>query len=279
MDHFFENREILKNVLSSAGLITLFFLAKFTVNRLLKKNDRLTVETRRRWIVNTRGLLVLSLMVGLAFIWAVELRTLALSVVALAVALVVGTKELILCVCGSFLRTVTREFSLGDRIEIDGVRGDVIDQNLLSTTILEIGPGTFTHQYTGRTVSIPNSTFLTNNLVNESFTQDYVLHVFTIPTNRSDNWQEAERILLQAAEAECLGYAKDARYHFAELGKSQGLETPSLEPRVLVHLADPETINLVLRICVPARRKGRIEQAILRRFLDPNHWGSASDAG
>src|SRR5690606_32112227 len=79
-----------------------------------------------------------------------ELRTVAISIVAIAVAFVVATKELILCITGSILKMASRSFVIGDRIQVKDFRGDVIDQNLLATTILEVGPGKLTHQRTGR---------------------------------------------------------------------------------------------------------------------------------
>ena len=44
------------------------------------------------------------------------------------------------------MRATSRSFKLGDRIEIGDYRGDVIDYNLFTTTILETGPGKLTLQ-------------------------------------------------------------------------------------------------------------------------------------
>jgi len=52
---------------------------------------------------------------------------------------------------------VTKAYALGDRIEIGSIGGNVVDHNALTTTILEIGPGQTSHQYTGRAMVIPNS--------------------------------------------------------------------------------------------------------------------------
>src|SRR5690606_21856396 len=120
-----------------------------------------------------------------------------LSVVALAVALVVATKELILCITGSILKTGAQSFKIGDRIQIKDFRGDVIDQNLFATTIMEIGPGKLTHQRTGRVTVLPNSLFVSEPVINESYTHDYVLHVFTVPFKRQDDWQSAQKSLLE----------------------------------------------------------------------------------
>ena len=96
--------------------------------------------------------------VGLVLIWPEQLRTLALFLV--AVAIVLATKELIRYLTGGFLKMAARSFPIGDRVEVNNLRGDVINQTMLTTTIMEIGPGQLTHQYTGRSIALPSSIFL-----------------------------------------------------------------------------------------------------------------------
>jgi len=224
-------------------------------------------EARLRWLVDLRNSLLAITFLGLVFIWAKELQTFAVSVVALAVAFVIATKELIQCVSGSVLRTTQNVYSIGDRIEVGGFRGDVIDQGMLTTTLLEIGPGRSFHMHTGRTVVIPNSLLLTAPVVNESAMEQYVVHVFSIPLRVEDDWQRAEEILIEAANEECQPYLDEARRHMETLEKTHGFSSPSVEPRVAVQLADPGKIELLVRVPSPVGRQGRIEQAVLLRFL------------
>jgi small-conductance mechanosensitive channel len=247
-------------------VIAVVFLRMLSVRAVLRF-DRQLPEIRRRWIVNIRNASIFVLLVGLTLIWAQELRTIAVSFLALAVALVIATKELILCVSGAVIRTSTHSYSVGDRIEIAGKRGDVIDQNIFTTTLLEIGPGHGSHQYTGRAIVIPNSLLLNNPLTNESYTEDFVLHVFPIPLWAEEDWQKAELILLEAANIECAPFLQEARRSMERLENKHGLDSPTVAPRVTVQIPEPGKVNLLLRIPTPARRIGRLEQAILRRFL------------
>lgn len=169
---------------------------------------------------------------------------------------------------GLFLRTLSRSFSIGDRIEVNGVRGDVIDQTLLTTTVLEIGPGTLSHQQTGRAITLPNKIFLECNVVNESYTDDFVLHTIVVSLYRLEDWKLAESLLLKIAGEETAGYMEDARKYFTMMGVKRGVELPSLEPRVILSFPDHKSVNLMLRACVPARAKGRVEQKMVRKFLD-----------
>jgi len=180
---------------------------------------------------------------------------------------VIATKELLLNVTGFLFRSSSHFFSIGDRIEIGEIRGDVIDQTIMGVTLLEIGSGMKTHQYTGRAIFIPNSVFLNSPVNNETYMKDYVFHIITIPLKADVGWPKAEKALLMAANKVCGPYFKDAETHMGHLAKKHSLDAPTVAPRVHVQLPEPERINLVLRVPIPGRRRGRIEQRILRQYL------------
>jgi small-conductance mechanosensitive channel len=251
----------------------LLFIIVITLRALLARYIRKSVqstELRRRWLVQTRNALILILLFGLIVIWAEELRTLALSVVAIAVAFVVATKELILCLTGSILKTGARSFNIGDRIQVKDFRGDVIDQNLLATTILEVGPGKITHQRTGRMTVIPNALFVSEPVINESFTHDYVLHVFTVPFKREDNWRLAQEMFLKSANKHCKPFLKEVKAYMKQVSEDRGLEVPSVDPRVTIQVPAAGEIHLIIRIPVKSGQRSYLEQAILSDVLSDN---------
>ena len=247
---------------TTLALMVVVLVMRALLSKVIRSSIQST-ELRRKWLVQTRNGLILLFLLGLVLIWGEELRTLALSIVAIAVAFVVATKELILCFMGSLVKGGARSFDIGDRIQVKDFRGDVIDQNLLATTILEVGPGKLTHQRTGRATVIPNSLFVSEPVINESFTEDYVLHVFTVPFKREDNWQKAQEVLLEVTQAQCEPYLEAARKYMRRLGDRRGLEVPVVDPRVSLQVPVAGEIHLVVRYpCRPAQRSA-IEQAIL----------------
>ncbi len=226
------------------------------------------VEDRRRLVVGVRNVALLVLIGALIVVWNEVIQSLLLSVVAIAAALVLATKEFLLCISGAVWRTASRAFDVGDRIEVSGYRGDVIDHGLLATTLLEVGPGEHTNQASGRAIVLPNSVFLTHPMVNETFTDAYVLHPFEIKVPRDIEWKKAERVLLEAATAECAPFLEDAKASLAKQIARHSLPNLGLDPRVSIELSDPTKIGLLVRVPVPVRQKSKIEQAILRRFLE-----------
>ena len=243
------------------------FLLRFVLMKMLTRSKDLPSSVVRRYQLNISSVLWFLFLIGLAFIWASEIRMMALSLVAFAVAMVLATKELILCAMGGIYRTTNNLFNVGDRIEIGDVRGDVIDRTLFSTTLMEIGPKNVTHQYTGRAVVLPNSTFLSKELINESFLKNYVLHTFFIPLGIKEDWEKAEEILLRTANELCSEYLDKAGRYLKKVEKKTGMDSPNLKPRVHINVESYKQFQLVVRITVPAHEKGKIEQEVVKKFL------------
>jgi hypothetical protein len=93
------------------------------------------------------------------------------------------------------------------------------------------------------------------------------LHVITVPLDEREDWERAEALLLEAARIESGPFVEEARSQLRRVESRLGVEAPSVEPRVTLHLPEPGRVTLLLRVATQARRKGRIEQAILRRYL------------
>ena len=262
-----ENPWVFRALVSLAVVIGVLIL-RWSLHKGVTRMPIKSQELRRRWILIVRNLTLALIAVGLIMIWAEELRSLALSLVAVIVAVVLSTKELILCITGSFLKASSGSFSLGDRIDVNHMRGDVIDQTLMSTTLMEVGPGETTHQHTGRVLVIPNSLFLSTPVINENYTGEFGVHNFTIPIKRDDDYLVHEHALIEAAADVCAPYMARARASMEYLTRTESVDAPSVEPRVTITIAAPDRIDLVLRVAAPIQRKGRIEQQIIRKYLD-----------
>ena len=263
----FSNEMILRSTVSTVVLVAFVFLIRLGIQHALLKTVELSVESRRRWAVNIRNVLLIVFILGIISIWAPRLQTFAVSIFAVAVALVLATKELIACLSGSGLRMLTKAYSLGDRIEIGGIRGNVVDHNALTTTLLEIGPGQTSHQYTGRAMVLPNSFLFSHPLTNETYTKKFRLHIITIPLTTDDDWKTAEQLLLTAGQEESAPFIKEAERYLKNLEGKLWLDAPSVEPRVTIQLPEPGRINLLLRVPCPTQYPSRLEQAILKKFL------------
>src|SRR5690606_7549796 len=121
------------------------------------------------------------------------------------------------------------------------------------------------HQFTGRTVTIPNALLLSQVIINESKAA-FVLHTFSLVFPAGAHWKEIEAKLSEACMQECKEYLGDAQRYMKMVGEREGVETPEAHPRISLKINAPDQITYVARIPVPGLRKGKMEQSILRRF-------------
>lgn len=245
------------------GVAVAYRLAEWAIRR----GGHASRQSRRARIVTIRNLCVVAAAGGLGFLWFPELRQVGTALALVAGGLAIATKEFWLNFFGFVQHAMTRPFAIGDRIKIGDCRGDVIDRNMMTTTLLEVGPGADSHQYSGRTVFIPNARLLDTPLINETFMRPFVFHIVRVPLRMGDDWQAAEARLLEAARHVCGPYLEKARLHVQRIERLHSLTAPTVDPMVRIQMPDSDSLHLLLRIPAPARRRSHIEQAILRRYL------------
>lgn len=262
---FFQSAEAKGSLFSTALLFLAILLFRLVLINGIRKS-KASPEGKRKWVVHIKNLSLIILILGMIVIWAAELRNFALSLVAIAAAIAISTKEIILCFMGGMYKTSVRAFEIGDRIQVAGYHGDVLDHDLLSTRIYEIGPGEDMHQFTGKIISIPNALFLSNSIRLEA-KAPFDLHTFVVPIASGVHWKEMQTKLYQACMRECSPYLEDAKRYMRRVQEREGIDVPDLEPRISLKMIDSKEWQLVARIPVRGLRKSRSEQAILKDFF------------
>jgi small-conductance mechanosensitive channel len=269
LDGLFHNALIIKFVWSIfLGLVFWLFyilLSRVALGHARKKSD---MFSRRKILVNTRNFLVVIFFIALALLWLDQLKNLAAGILVVALALVIATRELLINFLGFLYRAGANSFSVGDRISIGEIHGDVLDLDVLGVTLLEVGPIEKNFQYTGRTIFVPNAKFMSEAVSNESYYKDYAFHIISLPVAKNKDWRLREKALLKSALKTCSPYLEESRKYMHELEKRFNLDAPSVDPAVHVHIVDTEKINLNLRIPLPVKRRGRVEQEIIRGYLN-----------
>jgi small-conductance mechanosensitive channel len=264
LTELFSNEEFLQKLAGTLAWVTAVLVLRTVSVRFVHHQKWHTDEIRMRWHLRLGQATLLLLVLGVLVLWGSEIQAMALSAVAIAAAIVIALKELILCISGSIYRAASDCLNVGDRIEIGSVRGEVISYGLLTTTLLQIGPN---HMRSGCVVVVPNSLLLSQPLVNETITDDYLLHTFTIHLDQTEDWQAAERILVEVANAVTAEHREAARRHMAQLTKKYGLKSINVTPRVTITVPEAGKVDLAVRVPAPAKTKGAVEQEITRRFL------------
>lgn len=262
--HFLEHFLTAKFIATVVLVLLLMGLRYGLVLYIRRSTRKWTSQQRLKWIGTSRTLISISVFLGVILLWGETIQGFAVSVFAIAFAIVFSVKELCMCFNGSLVRLRGKSFEVGDRIHIGKIRGDVIETTLLSTTVQEVK----SHLYTGKTITFPNSLFLSEPVQNESFLESFYLLHIEIPVKMSQGWKEAKATLLRIAQEESVPYLQQAKLRRKQLERRLGLEMPSVEPRVTLQITGPEDILLELRMTSPTHLKERLEQVIVNRYLE-----------
>jgi small-conductance mechanosensitive channel len=262
---FLQDRALLRDAIATLILFVTVLGLRYIAIRFVRQRLPSSDKVQLRWASQIRGFSYAILAFGLFIIWAAELQTLAVSFAVLAMAIVWATRETFACIQGAAYRMSSNAFQVGDRINIAGIRGDVIDPGILGTLVFEVGQG---HQRTGRMISIPNSLFMTEPVLNESLGGEYMLHLMTIPVDRNADLAAIEHKALAAAQEACADFLDDVRRPIASRYRRHGLTPPIVDPRVTYQVVDKNTVNILLRIPTPIRLERQVEQQVLRAVLD-----------
>ncbi|MCW7753024.1 mechanosensitive ion channel family protein [Desulfobotulus sp. H1] len=276
--HFVVDNTFLAKTITSFVVVGAILLLRHGAVRSILGHENLDSTVRRRWVVTVRNAAIFFVIFLIVVIWIEQLQAIGAGLVLVAAAVVVATKEFLLNIIGYFYRSACHAFTIGDRIEVNGIHGDVLDQNLMGIRLMEVGSGIRTHQYTGVSVFIPNAIFLSAAVRNETHAgEEYVFHIITITVKAGEDWPHAEALLLEAANAVCTPYLEKARARMHTISRRHALDAPAVEPRINLQMPDHEKIAFQLRVPVPARRRGRIEADILRLYLTAQFGGSGEE--
>lgn len=260
--------QFLQQQLTPVVLTCVLLLGAVMVNHVVarvlrRKNASRPSEVLLSKLVASRNILAVLVVIALLMVWVRELAGFVLSIAAIAGAMLIVSKELIMCWLGTIMRTVSRPFQIGDIVEIGTWRGKVIDSDLLTTTLLEMGPA---HQFTGHHAQLPNSVFLNLPVKNLSVTGPYFLNFLVIPLAGTADIDQLRQVLLAAALPVVKPFQAEAAEHMQRIADFHVIDLPSCEPKALIEPVDSRQVNLVLRFACPAQQRVSVEQQILVRF-------------
>ncbi|MCJ2376361.1 mechanosensitive ion channel family protein [Vibrio sp. ZSDZ34] len=228
-------------------------------------------DQQRKWMFFTKNSAFGILVVCLFLIWKSEISQFALSVTAIAVAIVVASKEIILCFTGSIQRASSRSFRIGDWIEVGKTSGEVIEHNLMATVIQEIDLYHGQYHFTGKTITLPNSMFFTYAVKNLNFMKRYVYHNFSIVVPTFENLYPLLSGLEDRIEVHSEDFIDVARRYNGVIEKHAGVDLPGSEPHI--HISSGATGEQIVHVMIfcPTELAVHLEQEIRSDFMAMYH--------
>lgn len=276
-------------ILLTAGLVAAVLvgvaLIRGVAHLLLRNKKR---DRSRFWIAQATHLLALGGLLAIVIgIWLNRASELATVGGWLAAGLAIALQRVITAFAGYLIILRGGAFSVGDRIMIGGVRGDVVALGFMQTIVMEMGqapgetssteagekdsdPSMWIHgrQYSGRLVRITNDKIFEKPVFNYTRDFPYMWEEIVIPVSYHDDYRVVERIMLETARKHTAPIVEESRKQLSDLRGQYFLsEDPNLEPETYLRLTD-NWCELAVRFVARPRGARQLKTVMSREILD-----------
>lgn len=274
------NAETGYKMLLSVAFVAAILLIRSAITRVMSKLGGVD-HSERTAFWSRQGVSILFavvVIVVLLSIWFDDPQRLTTGLGLVGAGLAFALQRVITALAGYLLIMRGNTFTVGERIKMGGVRGDVVALSFLQTKILEMGqpPSVQTddpamwvqsRQFTGRIVTVTNDKVFDEPVFNYTRDFPFIWEEMRVPISYAADRRKAESILL-----DCVAHETDPIAELSEpikrsLEKRYGITLDDLTPRVFYRLTD-NWLELTVRFIVQEHGIRQVKDAIGRSVLD-----------
>lgn len=176
-------------------------------------------------------------------------------------------QEVIASFAGWFAIAMSGFYRTGDRVQLGGIKGDVIDIGVLRTTLMELGEWVNGDLYNGRVVRVANSFVFKEPVVNYSGDFAFLWDEITVPVRFGSDPKEARAVLERVADDVVGEYTTGARNGWNAIRRSFLVEDARVEPMVTMTF-DQSWITFTVRYVVDYKSRRITKDRLFSRILE-----------
>lgn len=252
------------SIINYSVWVILIVLCIQLLRRLLKRKiDNSTVRYKAQKGIEVIGYVFLILLTVSYFTGSIKDFTLIIGLFTAGIAFTL--QELILSIAGSIYIFFIKVYQPGDRIEINGIKGDVIDIDSIYTTMMEIGEWVSSDNYSGRIVKLSNAFVFKGPIYNYSQDFPFIWDEFNLPIRYGSDLELAKTIILSVATELLLDYSTQSKTEWKAVVNKYYIEDAQVEPSLSITLTD-NWVQCNLRYIVN-HKKRRITKNLLNERI------------
>ncbi|KAA3625262.1 MAG: mechanosensitive ion channel family protein [Flavobacterium sp.] len=194
-----------------------------------------------------------------------NIKDFTLAIGLLTAGITITLQELILSIAGSMYIFFVKVYKPGDRIEINGIKGDVIDIDSIYTTMMEIGEWVSSDNYSGRIVKLSNAFVFRGPIYNYSRDFPFIWDEFDIPVRYGSDTELAKEIIIKIAIEQLSDYVNASKNEWKSIVERYYIEDARVEPSLAISLTD-NWIQFNLRYIVDYKKR-RLTKHLLNDLI------------
>jgi len=244
----------LEDLALTVGAWVLLVLARLTARRLFEHRMK---DVQRRYVINKTFNYVFGIIFVIAIIsiWFGGLTSWSAYLGLVSAGLAIALQDPLVNLAGWLFLSVRKPFTVGDRIEISGQRGDVIDIRLFQFSLIEIGNWVDADQSTGRIIHVPNGWVFKHNLANYTSGFRFIWDEIAVMVTFESDWRKAKEILGGIATKHAAIKDEEALEQVRRASRKYMIFFQHLSPIVWTSVADSGVVLTMRYICEPRRRR------------------------
>ena len=157
-------------------------------------------------------------------------------------------------------------YKTGDRVQLGGIKGDVMDIGVLRTTLMETGQWVDGDLYNGRIVLIANSYVFKEPVFNYSGDFPFLWDEIKIPVQYGSNYEKAENILKATGREIAGDLTERSQEKWRSMQNKYMLEAAQTEPMVSL-IANDNWVEFTLRYVVDYKKRRATKTALFKKIL------------
>jgi small-conductance mechanosensitive channel len=236
-----------KLVFTALGLTLVVLLVRFAQNTLGRYIESAERRYRIRKIVTFAGYLLGIFLLSIIFSDKLAGLTVFFGVAGAGVAF--ALQEVIASAAGWVSMSFGRFYQVGDRVQLGGIKGDVIDIGVLRTTLMECGGWISGDQYNGRVVRVANSFIFKEPVFNYSSDFPFLWDELLIPVRYGSNYTLAREEFQRVLDDITSELARQLKADWRSMTDKYMLENARLEPAVSLTMKE-NWVEFALRYVV-----------------------------
>lgn len=264
-NNLIEYQMMIKNIIYSGILLIVLVILKIYLNKNIKKT-RVDAKEQYNKRKSINVILIMVYIISLLILWYNWSSYIITFVGIFSAGLAIAMKDIIINIVGGLYIIGCKPFRVGDRIEINGNIGDVINIGFFSMTLLEVGNRIGGEQSTGRMTQIPNMQVFYSPTYNYEKGFRYIWHEISIYLTLESDWEKAKDILYSIIEETTEEVTEQAKKQIESVGEKYFIYYSNLTPIIYTEVKQGYIVLTARYLCNP--RHTRItEHTLWERFL------------
>jgi small-conductance mechanosensitive channel len=176
-------------------------------------------------------------------------------------------QEVIASVAGWAAISFGAFYKPGDRVQLGGIQGDVIDIGILRTTLMELGQWVHGDLYNGRIVRIANSFVFKSPVFNYSADFPFLWDEIVFPVRYGSDWKYAKEMLEKVVDEVIGDYAIASKEAWKDVVRKYRIEDARIDPLITIR-ADQNWIEFTVRYIVDYQKRRSTKNQLFVRILE-----------